>query len=108
MSNSSKKDNITLSISSKNIPNCKKVAQLMVNLGIVSSITPNYTVLDSMYGHYIENGCKIFMGSTDINDIRKVWNPLKKEYNLNCAHLHIKGKYSGCIYDFFRDSNCPG
>ena len=70
MSNSLKKDTTTLSISSKHIPNCKKVAKLMVNLGIVSSITPNYTVLDSMYGHYIENGCRILMNSTSIEHIK--------------------------------------
>ena len=108
MPNSLKKNTITLSISSKNISNCHKVAKMMVNLGIMSSITPNYTVLDSMNGHYIENGCRILIGSSNIKDIRKVWLPLKKEFNLNCAHLNIKGKYNGCIYDYLRESNCPG
>ena len=74
----------------------------------MSSITPNLTVIDSIEGHYIENGCRILMGSTNIDDIKKVWVPLKNEFNLNCAHLSIKGKYRGCIYDFFRNSNCPG
>ena len=35
------------------------------------------------------------------------WNNIKNEFNVGCAHLHVEGKYKGCIYNYLRDSKCP-
>ena len=31
-----------------------------------------------------------------------VYEALKKEFNLGCAHLEINGKYKGCINKYFK------
>ena len=49
------------------------------------------------------------MGSHDSSVInRGLWVELKNKFGLNCAHIEVEGKFKGCIYDYFRKSDCPG
>jgi len=96
-----------LSISSKKIKDCINVAETMRQCGINCSITQNNTIIGKD-DFTIENGCRITLSGVNHKYIEKyVWDPLKVEYDLNCAHYKIDGVYNGCIYNFIRESSCP-
>ena len=38
----------------------------------------------------------------------RIWDSLRDQYGLTCAHLNVQGVYSGCILDYLRESRCPG
>lgn len=99
-----------LSISSDTIKDCNKVAEFFQKNRIMCSVTENITVVSNNNGKFIlEKGCRIKMGSHKPEIINNhLWNKLKNEYNLTCAHLHVEGKYKGCILNYLTDSNCPG
>ena len=101
-------DNPVLSISSKNIKNCENVANLMHDLGIISKVSKNYSIVKSNGTIVKENGCDIkFTSFNDKNQIIQSWNTLKQKYNLSCAYLEIPYKYSGCIYNYINKPKCP-
>ena len=96
-----------LSISSKTIKDCSDVANTLLKCGIICSVTSNDSVCGDNNQCWIEKGCNITLSGVKPDKLGdSVWNPLKKEYNLNCAHLHILGGYKGCIINFLRPSNC--
>ena len=103
------KNNSTLSISSNQINDCKDVAIYMKYLGISCFVNSNYTIIMENGKYKLENGCQIKFGShaPDMIDTN-FWIKLKNKFGLNCAHLHVEGKFKGCIYDYLRNSNCPG
>ena len=107
---SSDYDNLTttvLSISSKSIKNCKDVTNTLLKCGIISSITPNYSINCNKKECWIENGCSIILSGIKPEKIEeKIWNPLKGKFNLNCGHLNIHGKYIGCILNYLQPSKC--
>jgi len=92
---------ITLSISSSNIKDCYDIAKTMKKFLIESKITPNYSVNYKNNVYKIERGCSIEIYNIKPSQIKsKVWYPLQKKYNLDCAHLFIKNIYNGCINKF--------
>ena len=98
-----------LSISSNSIKDCNHVAGFFQKIGIMCSVTENITVVEQNNEFIMEKGCRIKMGSHKPEIINSdLWNQLKNEYNLKCAHLEVEGKYRGCIINYLRDSNCPG
>lgn len=98
-----------LSISSNSIKDCNHVAGFFQKNGIMCSVTENITVVEQNNEFIMEKGCRIKMGSHKPEIINSdLWNQLKNEYNLKCAHLEVEGKYRGCIMNYLRDSNCPG
>lgn len=98
-----------LSISSNTIKDCNHVAGFFQKMGIMCSVTENITVMEQNNKFIMEKGCRIKIGSHKPEIINgDLWNQLKKEYNLQCAHLEVEGKYRGCIMNYLRDSNCPG
>ena len=101
-------DNPILSISSNNIKNCENVANLMLNLGIISKITKNYSIVRSDGNIIKEHGCDIkFTSFKNKQQIIKSWDNLKEKYNLTCAYLEIPNKFSGCIYNYINPPECP-
>ena len=99
-----KYDNTTsvISISSKNI-NCSKVVELLKKQKIVCSVSENASVQCDTKKNicWIEEGCNITLGGLKPEFINPmVWEPLKKEFNLDCAHLWIHGKYRGCVESY--------
>lgn len=97
-----------LNISSKKIKHCDDIVSLLQKNSIIANVSSNKTIIKKNKKYIIENGCKITL-STDSPDKLKatLWEPLKKEFDLNCGYLKIQGEYSGCVYNFYRDSNCP-
>lgn len=73
----------------------------LLECGIESNIMENYTIIQKNNVHYSEIGCKIeLVNNPDIQYITKnIWQPLKKEFDFNCAHLYVENKFSGCICD---------
>jgi hypothetical protein len=102
------KHTTVLSVSSNNIKNCKEIAQLMAENNIICSASPNYSSVCKSDKYLIENGCNITFSNMELTKIKPTWNILKEKYNLTCAHLHIPGLSRSCIYDFIRESDCPG
>ena len=101
-------DTSILSISSKKIKSCHDVTEKLKQLGILSQVKTNETVMYEKGEYYIEKGCNILLPGLNKKLIgEKVWEPLKKEFKLNCAHLKVNDKFDGCIYDYLRKSNCP-
>lgn len=93
----------TLNISSKNL-DCEEVATFFQTHDIACMVTKNTSVLDQ---NTIEHGCKInILDSNAMN--HTLWDKLKTQFDLTCAHLKKEKLFYGCIYDYFRKSNCPG
>ena len=86
--------------------NCEKILSIFLKLKIPLSIYPNKSIIQKDDKCWIEEGCKIVFSHIKPNEIKNVWDPLVKEFNLNCAHLHIHGYYIGCIQNYLRKSNC--
>ena len=112
------KDNTTLSISSPAITDCRRVAEYFRLCQIPCHVTPNHTVIADPkydpkrhphdYAYTIENGCQIKFGSHPPQMLNSLfWTKLKNAFRLQCAHVHVEGKFKGCIYDYLRGSNCP-
>lgn len=102
---------IQLSISSPNLDSkCLEVIALLKKQKIANvSVEPNSSIQCRNGKCRVENGCRITLGTKDINCFQeKVWRPLQNTFSLGCAHLKVEGYYSGCVYDFWRESNCPG
>lgn len=101
-------DTSILSISSKKINSCHDVAEKLKEFGILSQVKSNETIMVENGKYYIEKGCNILLPGLNRKFIgEKVWEPLKEEFELDCAHLKVNDKFNGCIYDFLRPSNCP-
>lgn len=104
------RDSSTLSISSPHINSCMDVAEYLKQCNIACHVTPNYTVVPGpVANEYItETGCQIKFGSHHpclINSL--FWSKMQSQFKLKCAHLEVEGKFRGCIYDYFRNSQCP-
>ena len=103
------KNSSELSISSQSIKNCLDVAKFFQKQGIMCSVTENHSIVFEKDKYILEKGCRIKMGNHKPETINnELWNKVKNEYNLTCAHLHVEGKYKGCILNYLRKSKCPG
>lgn len=84
---------------------CLEVVSLLRNLRINGHVTFNKTVLDGR----IENGCVALISSEPVSEnALKVWRGAKATLALQCAHVEIEQRSSGCVFDVFRASLCPG
>ena len=91
---------LELNISSQKINNCNE---------IVEFLHTNKSIIKKNNKYIIENGCKITLSTNEPTELeKKLWIPLKNNFDLNCAFLKIQGEYNGCVYDFYRNTNCPG
>ena len=104
------KDSSTLSISSPGISSCQEVAEYFRLCHIQCHVTSNDTVLrsDDTNAYRIEKGCQIKFGSHTTTLLTpSFWLALQNRFALTCAHLEVEGKYKGCVYDYFRHTDCP-
>ncbi len=103
------KNNSTISISSVKINDCREVATFLASMNIACSINENISVVPYDNNMVLEKGCQIKIGGHKPEIINhSMWDKLKNKFDLTCAHIHVDGKFKGCIYDYFRDSCCPG
>lgn len=93
-----------LSISSPHISHCEDVARSLCQWGIMSSVSPNYSIIETDQKYHVETGCTITLPDMDPTHIEtQVWNPLRQKYHLECAHLNVHHQFRGCIKDFFQN-----
>ena len=92
-----------LSISSQKIESCTEVAKYLNAIGIECSTVYNTT----SHMNNIETGCNITFPRISKKQIKETWPLLKQRYKLGCAHISTPPYFSGCIYDYIRDSCCP-
>ena len=105
--NNANKNNSLLSISSPKINNCKEVLTYFYKLGIPCKITENNSIVKMNNKLIIEKGCSILFNSHKPELINhQFWINLKKNFNLECAHLNVQGKFKGCINDYLKKSDC--
>jgi len=94
---------VTLSVSNKNL-NCKTIINYLKHFEIMASVTENKSITPDGQ----ETGCNILLPYVNKQQLKqKIWEPLKQRHNLTCAHVDVPGTFSGCIYDFIMDTNCP-
>lgn len=97
-----------LYVSSPKILHCREIALLLKEKGIVSHVTQNDTIIKDGNKHRLEIGCKITGTVKEPKNIYfNIWGPLQQKFKLNCAYLNIHSSINGCIFDVFRNSNCP-
>jgi hypothetical protein len=98
-----------LNISSGNIDNCSSVLETLLKAGVTCSVVEQKSVICKKKKCWLENGCRITLTGISPNKINeRVWQPLQSKFHLDCAHLHVHGKFRGCIFDFIGPSKCPG
>ena len=98
---------VTLSISSPNLK-CSEIAMYLKKSKIMGNVTSNNSIICQGKTCTLEHGCSILLNQISKNSLENnVWKPIKKDNKLNCGHLNIPGSFSGCIYDFIRDTDCP-
>ena len=99
----------TLSVSRSGLK-CADVVHTLKGLGVVCSVTPNTTVVRVGDNMRVESGCRVVIGQIATQqDVQHVWEELKRNHDLQCAHGRIHGDASGCVYDLFNgDTRCPG
>ncbi len=93
--------NYTLSVSSNDTLDCKKMAYHLSKHGIITSITENISTCP-----HIEYGCRLTNTISDKKELNDLWQILKSRYDFKCAHLNLEGIFSGCILDYLRPSLC--
>jgi hypothetical protein len=97
-----KNDEAKLSISSNNIKKCSDIVKILLDLKVLSKVTSNESIVKYNDNYKIERGCTINIMNIETNNIKEIWRPLQKKFNLNCAHLEIPGKFNGCIKKFLK------
>ena len=98
-----------LSVSSNKISHCGLITKKLLELGICSKITPNQSIICNNNNCWLENGCTILLSGLNPKYIgKKVWEPLNNDFNLKCGYLKIEKQFNGCIFDYLKESNCPG
>lgn len=98
----------TLSVSRSGL-RCADVVRTLQQLGVACDVTANTTLLPVGDGVRRENGCRIVMGQVaNKQEVERVWETLRKEHALDCAHGKIQGEASGCVFDLFGATRCPG
>ena len=102
-------ENSTLNISSKGIKSCKDVAKFLADQGILCHVSTNTTVFEKNGEFTLEKGCEIKIVNHKPSLVDNTfWNKLKTKFELECAHIAVdNGRFSGCVYDYLRESACP-
>lgn len=94
-----------LSISGPGLRNCDSVILAMKDLGIYGDITSNISVDPD--GN-VEPGCRVLIANKNFKEAStKLWERLKTECNLQCAHVRYHVSKEGCIFDVNGTSRCP-
>ena len=94
----------TLYVSGEELTSCEAVARAMQDLGIAGHVTSNRTVMGPSG---IELGCSVLVSRYDRFTMLRLWDRLRRQFTLQCAHYEVHWNASGCVLDLQRDSCCP-
>lgn len=94
-----------LTISQKKL-DCYRVLDDLQKNGYKNiNIIQGLSLVDGLF----ENSCEITLSNKFCNDkenVKNLWNHLKKNNNLTCAYFNHSNIFSGCILDYIKDSEC--
>lgn len=90
-----------LSLSSPTL-SCSDVVALLRQLGLSGDVTPNRTVVAGRE----EQGCRTVLSSKQ--DAHTLWTAARDLPGITCGHLAVQQSESGCVFDMFGPSRCPG
>ena len=97
-----------LNISSSKLKSCDEIIKMLSTLKIVGNVTQNNSIIKYDGKYKTEIGCKITYTCDPDKMFDELWLPLQNKYKLGCAYINMNSLFHGCIYDFYRKSNCPG
>ena len=85
---------------------CEDVASILCRLKLEGCVIPTVSSVNSLHpstaGEFlVEKGCSIKMFVPKISDIYIVWETLKNEFNLSCAHIKYKD-FDGCLEEWMK------
>lgn len=92
---------VVLSLSSSSLA-CSDVVTLLRQLGLSGDVTANRTVVAGKE----ENGCRTVLSSKQ--DAKTLWTAAQKLPGITCGHVTVQQYESGCVFDIFGNSRCPG
>ena len=95
----------TLRISGKDVTKYM-VASLLVELKIEATIFETLSSVEFDDDFVIETGVSIDIYKQEKEGIKKLWDALRKRFDLSCAHIKTHD-FSGCIFNYLRPSECP-
>ena len=86
-----------------------EVVSKLTSLNQACTIYDTTSSVDDDSGEYfVEYGFAIELYNITKPHIRdSIWPALKTMLDLECAYIIIPNQFSGCIYDYFRDTVCP-
>ena len=67
---------------------------------IICSVSENKSIQCDKSNCWIEYGCRITTSLKPELIKKDIFNPLKKELDLGCGHIEVRGDYRGCINEF--------
>lgn len=90
-----------LSLSSPSL-DCSQIVALLQAHGLAGDVTPNRTVVNGRE----EQGCRTVLYNKEA--AHTLWRAAQKLPDIECGHVSVQNAESGCVFDVFRESNCPG
>ena len=94
-----------MSISGRNLGKCNVVIHAMRELGVYGDVSRNVSVDPD--GN-IEPGCRILIANKNNEDATtKLWDRLRHDCSLQCAHVRFHVVKEGCIFDVMGPTRCP-
>ncbi len=90
-----------LSLSSPSL-DCGDLVALLQAHGLAGDVTANRPVVNGRE----EQGCRTVLSNKEA--ARTLWHAARKLPAIQCGHVSVQNTESGCVFDVFRESNCPG
>ena len=90
---------LEISVSKTNLE-CEAIANTLTKCGIISSVSPNISILCKNGECWKEKGCRILTKELKSDKIVDFWHTLQHVYGFSCAHLKIPNKFDGCILEY--------
>ena len=90
---------LEISVSKINL-DCETLAHTLMKCGVVSSVSPNVSIICEEGKCWKEKGCRIITKELNSEKLVDFWYTLKHGYGFSCAHLKIPNKYDGCILEY--------
>ncbi len=90
-----------LSLSSPSL-DCAQIVALLQAHGLAGDVTPNRTVVHGRE----ERGCRAVLANKEA--ARTLWHAAQTLPDIQCAHVAVHQTESGCVFDVFGASRCPG
>ena len=92
-------------------PTGARCAEILSALRLSATVTDTLSSVETDGEFGVEVGVTIDVYDCSKADIcERLWPSLTRAFHLECAHVTESGKsaFQGCIYDFRRETSCPG